>query len=140
VLAAVAIPMFRSSSEDSKRAALDQNLAILTGAIERYHVEHGGQYPGTLAGKARWETFVQQLTTRTDRSGAKGERYGPYLKTGIPVNPFTGTSTGSTGKLIDLSGTLAWRYDPATGVITAANDGAQAGGRDLEPIPSPIGD
>jgi general secretion pathway protein G len=132
VLAAVAIPMFSGSTEDSKRSALDQDLAILNKAVELYQVEHGGQYPGKLGAQTSWDTFVKQMTTRTDKTGAAGTRYGPYLKTGIPKNPYTGTSTGTLGKAV-VGSDVAWRYDAVNGIVTAANDGSKSGG--LDPTP-----
>jgi general secretion pathway protein G len=133
VLAAVAIPMFSTSSQDSKRSALDSDLAILSGAIERYYVEHDAHYPGKLGTKTGWDIFVAQLTTRTDKTGAGGARYGPYLKTGIPINPYTGTNTGALGKAI-VGSDVAWRYDVTTGIITAANDDSKTGGITPTPI------
>jgi type II secretion system protein G len=140
VLAAIAVPMFFSSSQESKRAALDQDLAIMNKAIEIYRVEHNGVYPGTLEGATTWDVFVKQMTGPTDKGGRPGPRYGPYLKTGIPKNPYTETNTGSVGKAIDHTGTLAWRYDPAAGEISAANDETGPSGHILDPDPEPIGD
>ena len=137
VLATIAIPMLSSSSQDSKQSALDQNLTVMNEAIERYYVEHGGTYPGTLNGRTSWEIFVQQMTTRTDKTGAAGDRCGPYLRTGIPKNPFTGTNTGTTGRLGAVGSDIGWRYDAVNGVIRAGSDRSGNGG--FEPIPKPTG-
>lgn len=123
VLAGVAVPMFGSASEDSRRATLEQNLAILNTAIELYRTEHNDHYPGTLEGEADWDIFVQQMTLPTEKSGAPGTRYGPYLRTGIPMNPYTGTNSGKVGSNGGNPASLAWRYYPSIGLIAAATDG-----------------
>lgn len=120
VLAAVAIPTFTTSSKDSMRSTLEQDLVIMNKAIELYRLEHNNAYPGTLAHQTTWDIFVAQMTLPTDKNGAAGTRYGPYLRTGIPVNPYTGTRTGQLSTKVGLPKTIAWIYDPAAGLITAA--------------------
>jgi len=123
VLAGIALPVFTTSTEDSKRSSLEQDLAIMNKAIELYQAEHGGAYPGTLAHQTKWEIFVQQMTLPTDKDGAPGTRYGPYLRTGIPVNPYIGSNEGKVGSSGGNPNTLAWRYYPDIGLIVAATDG-----------------
>ena len=83
---------------EAKPAALDQDLAILNKAIELYRLEHGSVHPGTIGGETSWETFVTQTTAQTDEYGKPGSKYGPYLRTGFPVNPFTATPHGRDQK------------------------------------------
>ncbi len=107
VLAAVAVPRFTVSSEDAKTAALNTDLAILEPAIEMYKHQHRGKWPGaakytdgsavTSVSQAE-DAIVRQLTLHSDASGVTSNtrtsvyRYGPYLKQGIPRNPFNGSS------------------------------------------------
>jgi prepilin-type N-terminal cleavage/methylation domain-containing protein len=106
-LAAVAIPQFGDAAADAKVAALDQNLATVRKAIDKYHVEHGDAYPGKVAVHERVEgagsvllahsdfvdAFTKQMTMYSNAAGnttqKKDERYpyGPYLRTGVPPNP-----------------------------------------------------
>lgn len=135
VLAAIVIPRFAGHSEEAKQAALDQSLAILQEAIERYALEHGGRYPGTLAGETSWGIFVKQMTLPTDATGDTGTRYGPCLRTGIPRNPFTGTNNGTTSKVLAIGVAVAWRYDPTSGAISAGSSG---GSPEPKADPTPI--
>ncbi|MHC4943440.1 MAG: type IV pilin protein [Planctomycetota bacterium] len=89
ILAAIVVPQFSASSLEAREAALMTDLAAMRGAIELYRVQHNETYPGPL-----WADFVTQLTTQTDVTGAAGTDFGPYLRTGIPRNPFNGLSDG----------------------------------------------
>lgn len=120
ILAAVAIPHFRGETNDAKQAALDQDLAIMNKALELYRLEHAGAYPGTIGGETSWGTFATQMTAQTDKYGKPGSRYGPYLRTGIPLNPFTATRTGAIKGAPKIAAGTAWIYDPASGIIEAA--------------------
>jgi len=106
-LAAVAIPQFGDAAADAKVAALDQNLAAVRKAIDKYYVEHAGAYPGAIKVHGRIEgevmileahadfvdAFTKQMTMYSNAAGntaqKKDERYpyGPYLRTGVPPNP-----------------------------------------------------
>jgi len=126
ILAAVAVPKLVGSSTESRTAALEQNLAIMNKAIELYRLEHGGRLPGQLGAERSWKLFVDQMTLRTDRAGHAAPdtgAYGPYLRTGIPVHPFTGTASGQIKSVGPLSSDTAWYYDLGTGVIHDARDG-----------------
>ena len=120
VLAAVVVPQLYASLDDSRLAALDGNLAVLRGAVERYRHDHG-VYPGarassggTCSGRGgtgtvadatgRAATLAEQLTFYSNNAGkvcslaSASFRFGPYLKTaglgaaGMPVNPLTGSN------------------------------------------------
>lgn len=120
ILAAVAIPHFRGESNEAKQSALDQDLTIINEAIELYKLEHDGNYPGTLEGKTKWQTLVTHLTTQTDVHGEPGTEYGPYLRTGFPNNPFTGSNAGVIDdKEKEIPKSTSWIYKPATGIIRA---------------------
>lgn len=118
ILATVAIPRFASTSLNTKCAALEANLTVLRKSIELYHTEHNDTYPGTIAAVKSWTNFVAHMTTRTDVKGQPGTDFGPYLRTGIPRNPFNGSNTGTVGAIpINADGATGWYYNPDTGII-----------------------
>jgi prepilin-type N-terminal cleavage/methylation domain-containing protein len=145
VLAAVAIPQFTSNTEDAKVSALDTSLAEMRNAVELYYHQHNAVYPGAkkqtdgtdVASAAEAATaFVAQLTLYSDASGKTAtvkdatHKYGPYVKKGMPTNPFT---DGLNNVLCDIattdisvaaaSGAEAWKFYVKTGRLIA-NDGA----------------
>jgi general secretion pathway protein G len=144
VLAAIAIPQFSSSSDDAKISALDMDLSHLRTAIELYYHQHNGVYPGAkketdgtdvgTAAQAR-AAFIAQLTLYSALTGVTdGEKdstykYGPYLKKGIPTNPFNGLNTVICDIAeTDISaaasgGTAGWKFYTKTGRLIA-DDGA----------------
>lgn len=125
ILAAVVIPQFNSAASESKEAALASNLATVRQAIEMYKVQHDDAFPGA--------TIVAQLTAGTDKAGAAGTAYGPYLRNGMPKNPFYSLSTGSADSVSVVTTTPAaaddstgWLYNSVDGTIKANStaDGA----------------
>lgn len=129
VLAAVVIPNFNGTSLASKEAALQANLQAMRQAIALYRVQHNEIYPG----QAGWAEFVTQLTSKTNAAGAVGTgTYGPYLRTGIPDNPFTDSNDGKIAATLPAgpSGTEAYCYTPEIGEIRANNPGAGPSGSD----------
>ncbi len=139
ILAAVVIPQFSGSSEDAKVSALKSYLSSIRGAIEIYQVQHGGAYP--TAGDPN--KIGTQLTQYTDPNGAPSitkdptHKYGPYLKQGLPKNPFvqdaalanqiyiaTGITTiGTVRAGVIGSAGQGWIYVPATGEFIANTTG-----------------
>lgn len=140
VIAAIAIPRFAMTTEDAKGAALESNLALLRGAVERYHAEHRGVYPGQVketdgapaatAAEAS-AAFEKQMLLYTDAAGRASavkdatHRYGPYLKKSLPVNPYNGAGgvtcdittkdiTVAAGNVADGTG---WKFYVQTGRI-----------------------
>lgn len=143
VVAAIAIPQLSTGTHDSRLAELDTGLSECRHAIELYYHQHGNTYPGarrhtdgeavTTALEAR-SAFVSQLTLYSDVHGTtsttRSTRYklGPYLKAGIPQNPFNGLASVDTdiretsiGPLVTDGGT-GWKFYVQTGRFVA-NDG-----------------
>lgn len=125
ILAATVIPSFNDSSMDAKESTLSFNLNTLRSQIELYKVHHNGKAPDTIT-----SGVLEQLTKRTDASGATGSDpatypYGPYLVNGIPENPIGGSNvvTAQTGTPTTETGAGGWLYDTATGEIWADSDG-----------------
>jgi len=140
ILAAVVIPQFSGSSEDAKISALKSNLNSIRGAIEIYQVQHGGAYP--TAGDPN--KIGTQLTQYTNTAGAPSTtkdstnyKYGPYLKQGLPKNPFVQDAALADQIYIDIATTTigtvragttgsdgeGWIYVPATGEFIANTSG-----------------
>jgi len=144
ILAAVAIPQFGDSTDDAREATLNASLAQMRSAIELYYHQHGADYPGEkhhVTGAATTTTaqadsaFIAQLTLYTSLPGVAGTtkdatfKFGPYMKTGLPENPFNGLSTVKCDiTTTDLSSitsdaTTGWKFYVLTGRFIA-NDGA----------------
>ena len=140
ILAGVVIPQFSSSTDEAKLAVLRSDLKAMRGAVELYYHQHNSVYPGgrtsNYAGHAtndRW--FVDQLTLYTDVRGEAvavkdaTHKYGPYLKKGIPVNPFNDLNTVIIDKMVAEVDNAAvdsgsgWKFYTLTGRLIA-NDGA----------------
>lgn len=134
VLAAIAIPQFSASTDDSKVAALDSSLSNLRTAIELYYQQHGA-YPSAVAAGGAFgainteAAFRDQLTNYTSAAGAASTtkdttyKYGPYLKKAtLPADPINGVATVeiiTTGTLgMTASGsTGGWKFDNKTGQL-----------------------
>jgi general secretion pathway protein G len=126
ILAAVVIPQFQGVSQDAKEAALVADLNTVRQAISLYRVQHSETYPG----QGGWSEFLTQLLTITEQDGSAGSKYGPYLRSAFPINPFTGTATGKTAATMPAapSGSEAWVYCPITGDLRANLTGAAPSG------------
>lgn len=141
ILAAILIPQVSSSTDDAKLAALDSNLNGLRSAIELYHAQHGGKYPGEaaatgpgtcsvgLAGAgaaASVSAVVAQLTLYSNAAGqtctgpATETPLGPYVRK-IPADPIynlTAIDVKNLGTaLAPGAPTGGWAYDVQTGEI-----------------------
>lgn len=130
VLAAIVIPNFNGTSLASKEAALQANLQAMRQAIALYRVQHNEVYPG----QGGWAEFVAQLTSKTNMAGDIGSgNYGPYLRTGIPDNPFTESNDGKIAATLPAgpAGTEAYVYLPSIGEIRANNTGTGPSGIDF---------
>ena len=140
ILAGVVIPQFSSSSDEAKLSVLQSDLATMRGAAELYYHQHNSTYPGGVtsnysghATNAEW--FVDQLTLYTDIDGEAvavkdaTHKYGPYIKKGIPINPFDDSNTVTVDDTEDDltaatdDGAGGWKFYTQTGQLFA-NDGA----------------
>lgn len=126
ILAAVVIPQFKNTSASAKESSLASNLATVRQAISLYRVQHNEDYPG----QSGWSNFVTQLTTGTKADGSAGTQFGPYLRTGFPNNPVTGTNTGKTLATMPggPSGSEDYVYATSTGELRANLSGTAPSG------------
>jgi len=131
ILAAIVIPQFSSASIEAREAALMTDLAALRNAIELYRVQHKDNFPGTIAAVTNWGNLVTHLTSQSDIDGNAGTKYGPYLRTGIPRNPFNNLNDGTEGAIPGVAtDATGWFYNGTTGEIRANTSGTGPSGID----------
>lgn len=157
IISAIAIPQFSAATSDAQQSAADANLAAVRNAIELYRAQHAGNaYPGvktasggscTTGGKGNAgteEAFKAQLQYPSNKDGqtcalADAEyRYGPYLRQGIPNNPFTDKNSvrvEDEGTALSATETgKSWAYDMKSGEfildakVEAAGEGDSSSG------------
>ena len=129
ILAAIVIPQFTEASTEARASSLVTDLQTMRSQIELYKIQHKDAKPGIAAGAFAEATFVAQMTTQTDVTGAayvagaSTGPFGPYLQK-IPTNPFS-----SSDSVIDYdttppanASTDGWCYSITTGEVWAAND------------------
>jgi len=124
ILAGMVIPQFETATLEAREAALKANLVILRKAIELYRVQHYGKPPLGFE-----KDVVLQLVEKTNRKGAPGTKFGPYLRTGIPRNPINNLNTIKINKLpVKPDDKNGWLYDKESGEIRANSIGAGPSG------------
>ncbi len=120
ILAAVVIPQFSDASASTEESALRADLRIMRGAVQRYALEHDGNYPGSLTAIARYTNMGGAM------AGNKTPvyKYGKYIPE-IPRCP-TGPSKGATGwaaignnppTVASGSTSVGWLYHAASGGV-----------------------
>ncbi|MDD2671461.1 MAG: prepilin-type N-terminal cleavage/methylation domain-containing protein [Syntrophales bacterium] len=137
ILAMVVVPQFSVSQDDTKISTLKTNLSAMRSAIELYYQQHNNKYPGAVktdgSGAATSDAeaktaALDQLTLYSDAAGKTNASrtaltepvFGPYLKHGIPTNPFNNKSD------------LVVDFDEAS--LSVARTGSDAGGYKYFPI------
>jgi len=159
IISAIAIPQFSAATSDAQQSAADANLAAVRNAIELYRAQHAGNaYPGvkvSSGGTAACtgtqgegaagtkEAFVEQLSYASDKDGRtcsiadENYRYGPYLRMGIPADPFENSKEVTVqtvaGALAADAGGKGWKYSTVSGEfilnrkLESADTGADEG-------------
>ncbi len=120
ILAAVVIPQFDNASESTEIAALQADLRVMREALQRYALEHDGNFPGSLTAIAR---FTNKTGTMAGNKTAV-YKYGKYIPD-IPRCPI-GPRKGATGwaaignnppTVASGSSTVGWLYHSASGNV-----------------------
>jgi len=120
ILAAAVIPQFANASESAEMAALTSDLRIMREALQRYAIEHDGNFPGSLTAIAR---FTNKTGTMAGNKTAV-YKYGRYIPD-IPRCPI-GPNKGATGwaaignnppTVASGSPTVGWLYHSASGNV-----------------------
>ncbi len=91
IMAAAALPLYKSYALSAKEAAAKDNLRILRNVIEIYAIQHNGIPPGYVddepSNEVSKEDFADQLT-HSDVSEGQIRRTGLVV---LPENPFNGS-------------------------------------------------
>lgn len=144
ILATIIIPQISVSSEDARLNTLKTNLGNLRSAVELYYWQHSSRYPGqydeadgtTLLANAgdSADAFLAQLSQysnadgqTTVNSGTTGFSLGPYLRDGMPANPYNNantvtcdvTTTDVTSRTAVPGDGTGWKFYIKTGVLIA---------------------
>jgi len=77
VLAAVVVPKFSSKSEQARQAAAKTDIANMETALDTFEVD-AGRYP----------TQEEALHALVDQPSGVKEWHGPYIKRGVPKDPW----------------------------------------------------
>jgi len=122
ILATVVIPLFSSAAEDAKLNTMVSQVAQIRRILERYKIEHNGEYPPDKMSLPDPPHLLTELTTTTEENHISGDGdndRGPYLLV-IPTNPFTGTNYFSDQQVDKFGNNAsAWFY---LGGVFKAND------------------
>jgi type II secretory pathway pseudopilin PulG len=121
----VVVPGFFHSQRELRRTALATDLRFLNAASKHYRDEHGGAIPGVDDdGSIDEQRLVRELTLPMDERGRvmSNGRFGPYLKVGIPPNPWNGSGEVkivTTGVVPPPDGTTGWMFHVPTGQFSS---------------------
>jgi prepilin-type N-terminal cleavage/methylation domain-containing protein len=132
IIAGITIPHMTSHVGDVKESSLEANLGVIRKAIEIFHMEHNGTYPGFpngAAGGAPTENdFRNQMLQKTDRDCSVNPDgpCGPYLRPGFPFNPMNKKAAILVGQdsVTDpgLDSDFGWYYRASTGEFYAVTE------------------
>jgi prepilin-type N-terminal cleavage/methylation domain-containing protein len=130
------------AAENAKLQVLRSDLREMRTGVERYYLDHGGRYPGSIRLGGRLDLvfsspafFTMQMTRYTDARGFMSRtnstvyKYGPYVKGGaLPINPFSLTNSVLLDAVeanitVRSSGgaRAGWKFYLRTGVLIAAD-------------------
>ena len=150
ILAMIIVPQISVSTEDAKVSTLQTNLSALRSAMELYYAQHDQKYPGdqladgtgpTTSDALAVTAFTAQLTlfseadgtTSADKTTLTAPVFGPYLKDGLPDNPFSSSNSvaadfdEATLTRAASAPATAWKIYPKTGILIANDGGASNG-------------
>lgn len=115
---------------ERRQHALEMGRQEIEGALDRYRADHGTN-PGVILGDSFAHgpdagLLERQLTYATDRAGEiapqaeTGFPFGPYLPSGLPVNPIHGRSdVRITDGEAPPDGSSGWSVDIRTGSVSS---------------------
>jgi type II secretory pathway pseudopilin PulG len=88
------VPQYRATERRLRERALAVDLEFLNQAVRKYADQHGGSLPGLQDGIVDPDLLRRQLTLPSTSDGAitPNGPCGPYLKAGIPPNPWNDSS------------------------------------------------
>ncbi len=93
-LGGLLVPEIRTTERRLRERALEADVKALNQALRRYGDEHQGALPGFDDGVLDQDLLRRQLTLPSAPDGtiAPNGPCGPYLRTGVPPNPWNGSS------------------------------------------------
>lgn len=124
-LSGVLVPDFFRAQRELKRTAQATDLRFLNAASKQFRDEHKGATAGVDDdGSVEEQRLVKQLTLPIDERGhvMPNGRFGPYLKVGIPPNPWNGSSEVkivTANSLPAPDGTTGWLFHVPTGQFSS---------------------
>ena len=98
IIAAVAIPLVSNNQESTYKNTNQQNLKIVSEAVQRYMIDHGGRIPVVGTVGTGGDLDFDKLTKATDANGNINETtgpFGPYLQ--APPNVYDKNGAVVTG-------------------------------------------
>lgn len=138
MLVTVAVPRMTNVSDDARASVLERNMTTIRKATELYYHQHRETWPGAVTSAAgtpvgtaiaAQRSFERQLLTYTNASGkyavtaTSATPYGPYLKKGIPENPYNNSNvvvvdfTTTNLNHNRTNGASGWKFYALTGVL-----------------------
>jgi type II secretory pathway pseudopilin PulG len=107
------VPQLRSTERRLRDRALEADLRVLNQALKGYCDDHASNLPGLEDGALDQDLMRRQLTLPSTPDGtiAPNGPCGPYLKAGIPPNPWNGLSelkVVTTASVPPPDGTTGW--------------------------------
>jgi type II secretory pathway pseudopilin PulG len=120
------VPQFNQTRRQLRERALQVDLDCLNQAVKRYATDHGGTLPGLEDGMISPDMLRRQLTlpSTTDGEITPNGPFGPYLKAGIPPNPWNDSSEMKVVTAPNLpppDGTTGWVLHVPGGVMRLPN-------------------
>ena len=140
ILASVVIPRYSSATDESRRAAVADQLRLYRDQVNVYRAQHSELWPGVTAGTPAGSEAIlkSHLTGITDSNGNTSTtrdstfKFGPYLPF-MPQNPINGLDTvkidASTAAIPTPDGTTGWIYQPVTGRVSINLGASDADGK-----------
>ena len=126
ILAAIVIVATQDYVHQANESIAKDNLRTLRNTVQLYTLQHNNVPPGYVNGELVNDSFIIQLTEKTNAqgeyisSGAEGCRFGPYLQS-MPFNPFNNkeksvlTITGDFPA--EATGEQGWLYQPFSKMV-----------------------
>jgi len=117
-------PQFLTTKRQLRERALQVDLDFLNSALKRYTADHNGALPGLEDGLISQDMLRRQLTLPSAEDGeiTPNGPCGPYLKAGIPPNPWNDSSeikVVTSPALPPPDGTTGWVMHVPSGRIVS---------------------
>jgi len=121
---ALLVPQYHSTQDRLRERALAIDLQCLNEAVRRYVADHGGNLPGLEDGLIDHDVLRRQLTLPSTSDGAitPTGNCGPYLRAGVPPNPWNGSNdikVVTAPQLPPPDGTTGWVMHVPSGRIVS---------------------